>query len=201
MKCLAESNKNLKTAHLALSSPLASWFSSSRFFVLLSRSLTKQLSHDNNPSSQLYHLVLLQFSLNIIILIYSLPIGKALKAPHSGSSRRRLHTRVLLVHCIWCFIMWKRRALLMMVRRVRWSGRVCPASRTRVATGRMESTAVGGHSRRRPPAVPGGGDGKLRDIGTWWWGAKAPDHRRVDETPGQPESRGPSELSPLWKEL
>lgn len=85
--------------------------------------------------------------------------------------------RVSLSTYMWYSV--ERRALLMMVRRVRWSGRVCPANRTRVATGRMESTAVGGHSRRRPPAVPGGGDGKLRDIGTRWWGAKAPD-RRVD---------------------
>lgn len=59
-----------------------------------------------------------------------------------------------------------------MLRRVRWSGRVCPADR--VATGRMESTAVGGHSRRRPPAVPGGGDGKLRDIGDGGGGRKRP---------------------------
>lgn len=76
-----------------------------------------------------------------------------------------------------------------MLRRVRWSGRVCPADR--VATGRMESTGVGGHSRRRPPAVPGGGDGKLRDIGTVVGGESA----RPPRTPGRPESRGLTELS------
>lgn len=66
----------------------------------------------------------------------------------------------------------ERALLMMMLRRVRWSGRVCPVDR--VATGRMESTAVGGHSRRRPPAVPGGGDGKLRDKGDGGGGRKLP---------------------------